>query len=295
METSGYLLALFASLLWGVSGTCAQFLFQTKGLTPEWLVCVRMLISGIVLLALPAVKNPSSITGILRNKKDTIDLLMFSIFGMILIQYSYFAAINLSNAATATVLQYIGPIFIVLYYAFIEKKIPTTKELFAVLLAVAGTFLLVTHGNVHTLLISPLALFWGIVSALALATYSILPIRLLNKYDTTVVLGWGMVLGGFLFSLFYHPWIIPGEWDLETYLALAFVVLMGSALAFFCYMNAVKKVGATVTSLLACAEPLSAAVIAVVWLNVSFVFYDWAGMVAVILAIFILTKKTELA
>ncbi|MET7258986.1 hypothetical protein [Dyadobacter fermentans] len=41
-----------AASLWGVSGTFSQFLFQQQHISVEWLMSVRMLISGIVLVAI---------------------------------------------------------------------------------------------------------------------------------------------------------------------------------------------------------------------------------------------------
>ncbi|WP_416171425.1 EamA family transporter [Algoriphagus boritolerans] len=35
---------------WGISGTCAQYLFEQKGLDPGWLVCWRMLLAGLILV-----------------------------------------------------------------------------------------------------------------------------------------------------------------------------------------------------------------------------------------------------
>ena len=80
---------------------------------------------------------------------------------MLGVQYSYFTSIRYSNSATATVLQNLGIVFIVLYLAVRSKKIPEVREVLAVILALIGTFLLATNGNFHNLSISKAALFWG--------------------------------------------------------------------------------------------------------------------------------------
>jgi len=56
---------------------------------------------------------------------------------------------------------------------------------------------------------------------------------------------------------------------------------------------AVKRVGATVASLLACVEPLSAAVIAVIWLDVDFGVYDALGSACILATIVLLTSGTH--
>ncbi|WP_370900138.1 EamA family transporter [Chryseobacterium gossypii] len=142
-----------------------------------------------------------------------MQLVTFSITGMLAVQYTYFAAIKHSNAATATVLQYAGPVFIAIYLAFRNKKLPLFLEVIAIILAVAGTFLLVTHGNIGSLSISPTALFFGIASAITLAIYTLQPVKLLSKYKSSVVIGWGMFCGGVVFSFVKAPWAIEGIWD----------------------------------------------------------------------------------
>jgi putative permease len=53
-----------------------------------------------------------------KNKKDAKDMLLFSLIGMLFMQYGYFLAIGHSNAATATVLQYLAPVMIVIYVPY---------------------------------------------------------------------------------------------------------------------------------------------------------------------------------
>src|SRR5690606_30047242 len=98
-------------------------------------------------------------------------------------QYTYFAAIGFSNAATATVLQYIGPAFIVAWYAIRNRKWPVAIEFIALTLAITGTFLLVTHGSFKSLSVTPKAFVWGMLAALTLAFYTIQPAELLKKYS----------------------------------------------------------------------------------------------------------------
>lgn len=289
-KITGYTLAFLASLLWGVSGTLAQFLFQHRQISPEWLVTIRLLISGLILLSIPTFKNRKAVYAPWINKRESIDLLCFGIFGMLAVQYTYFAAIKHSNAATATILQYLGPVFIACYYSCKEKRLPLRKEAMAIVLALSGTFFIVTHGSLESLSISGPAFFWGIGSAVALAVYSILPIRLMNNHDAAVVVGWGMLIGGIAFSIMYSPFRVPGVWDTQSYLYTAAIILLGTAVAFYSYLVSVKIIGATIASLLACAEPLSAAIIAVIWLNVTFGLYDWIGSGLILITIGLLTK-----
>lgn len=290
-KLKGYSLAILGALFWGVSGTLAQYLFQHRGISPEWLVTVRLIISGILLLVYSILKKPESVMEPWRRKGSVLQLLSFGLFGMLAVQYTYFAAIKNSNAATATILQFIGPVFIACYYALVHWRLPQLKEIVAIALALVGTFLIVTHGSLESLSISGTAFFWGIGSAIALATYSIIPAKLMEKFEASVVVGWGMLIGGIAFSFLFNPFELSGVWDIKSIVFTLAIILFGTAIAFFAYLVSVKLVGATVASLLACAEPLSAAVISVVWLKVSFGIYDWLGTGCIILTIILLTLK----
>lgn len=289
----GFCLAVLAALFWGVSGTFAQFLFQQRGINMEWLITMRLLVSGFFLLVFAKFGEKSDLFEIWKDRKDAIQLIIFSITGMLAVQYTYFAAIKHSNAATATVLQYAGPVIIAIYLAFKNKRVPVLLEIIAIVLAVLGTVLLVTHGDISSLSISGAALFFGLTSAVSLAIYTLQPIRLLSKYKSSVVIGWGMLCGGIVFSFVKAPWQIEGSWDLQAFGYTTFIVIFGTLIAFYAYLSAVKIIGGQKTSLLASMEPLSATVLAVLWLNVSYSSVDWIGSIFIISTVFLLSIKPK--
>ncbi|NOV89684.1 drug/metabolite transporter (DMT)-like permease [Clostridium acetobutylicum] len=51
LRKKGLIFAVLASTLWGISGIAAQYLFQMEDFSPEWLVVIRLIISGVLLLA----------------------------------------------------------------------------------------------------------------------------------------------------------------------------------------------------------------------------------------------------
>ena len=61
LRLKGLFLVTSGALLWGVSGTVAQYLFQDENFTPEWLVVMRMLLSGILLLIIGVIKGDKNI------------------------------------------------------------------------------------------------------------------------------------------------------------------------------------------------------------------------------------------
>lgn len=286
----GIILVIIGAMLWGISGTVAQYLFTKKGFTPEWLVLIRLLVSGVILLLYSYMKSKQNIWTIWKTKHDTLNLICFSIIGMLGVQYTYFAAIKYGNAATATILQYSSPIIITCYLAIRTKKIPDLQEIIAIGLAIVGTFFIITKGNIHSISISKLELFWGIASAFAAAFYTLKPRSLLIKWGSVLVVGWGMLIGGLAFSFIQQPWNCTGTWSISSILAITFVILFGTIIAFTCFMESLKYIKPTESSILSAAEPLSAALLSVLWLHEQLGIAQWIGTACIIITIIILSR-----
>ncbi|WP_291780851.1 EamA family transporter [Cecembia sp.] len=285
----GFIMAMSAAILWGISGTCAQFLFEVKNVDPGWLVCWRMVVAGSVLLLFALTRKNTDAFQIWKRRRDIFEILLFSILGMVAVQYTYFYSISLSNAATATVLQYIGPVFVVGFYAIKNRRWPKISEYIALALALVGTFLLVTHGSFNSLVISEIALVWGILSAIALAFYTIQPVQLLRRFSSSTVTGWGMFIGGISYLLYSAPYFWSGQWDMESWLVFAFIIILGTVVPFSIFLASLNIIGAQTASLLCSVEPLSAALVAVAWLGISFTGMDWLGTFFIIITVAILT------
>ena len=286
----GIILVIIGAMLWGISGTVAQFLFQTKGFSAEWLVVIRLLVSGLILLLYAFTKGNQDIWKIWKSKHDSWSLIIFSIIGMLGVQYTYFAGIKFGNAATATILQYLSPAIITCYLIIQNKKIPSLQEIIAIALAMFGTFFIITKGDIHTISISKLALFWGISSAFAAAFYTLQPRYLLANYGSALVVGWGMLIGGIAFSFIHQPWNFTGQWSISSIFAVIFVVIFGTLIAFYCYLESLKYIQPTEASVLSSVEPLSAAFLSILWLHVPFGIPEWLGTVCILVTIIILSQ-----
>lgn len=288
-QMRGVALTIIGGIFWGLAGVFGQYLFQEKQLEAPWMVSIRLVSAGIILLFTVYLKQKGQMFAIWKNWKDAIHILLFGLFGMAACQLSYYVTVAESNAGTATVIQYTAPIMIMVYLSVRNRKIPKKGELAALVLAVAGTFLLATHGNVTSLAISRKTLIWGLASAVAMMLYNLIPGQLMNKYGTFSVIGWGMLIGGVFLCFFTKPLDVPGVWDYQTFLALAVVVLVGTILSFGTYMEGVRVIGAAKASLFASVEPLTATIATVVWMKVDFMLIDFCGFVCIIAAVVMLS------
>ena len=114
-----------------------------------------------------------------KNKKTAIDLLidLFCWHYAVPKACGTFQTIEWSNAGTATVVQYIGPALIVVFVCITTHRKPLPKEIVAVVLALAGIFVIATHGNPGTLVLSRRALIMGLLSAFAVVVYTVQPVE----------------------------------------------------------------------------------------------------------------------
>ncbi|MDO4299989.1 MAG: DMT family transporter [Clostridia bacterium] len=290
-DKKGIILTISGGVAWGLSGVSAQYLFAVKELNAQWLVTMRLIMAGIIMLIVffSDTKSIKSVFGVFGDKKDIIRIIIFGIIGMAVCQLSYFVTIEKSNAGTATVLQYTAPVIIMLYLSVKNKTVPSPREIAALFFVVLGTFFLASHGNVHSLAISKEALMWGLFSAVTVVFYNLLPVKLMNKFGTLPVLGWGMITGGIFMTIMVKPWIVPGIWDIKTLIGFGAVIIVGTAMAFGMYLEGVRLIGAKKASMFASSEPLTSTAASAVFMNVAFQGMDIAGLICILFGVSLLT------
>jgi len=292
-NSRGGLIAIAAAILWGFSGTCGQYIFDTFHFDASYLTSIRMLSAGAILVIFGFIKNKQPMIEITKSRKTIIHLLIFAVFGLMLCQLTYMKAIEHTNSGTATILQYTGPVMIMVLTCAMEKRLPSKKEVAAIIMALLGTFLLATHGNINTLVITPIGLFWGIMAAVTLVAYTMIPTKLIASYGSTPVTGYGMVVGGIALSFIVKLWEAEFPADIRFYLAFAGIVIFGTVLAYTMYLYGVTLIGPVKASMIASIEPVAATVFMIVWLKESFHYMDFFGFMCIFTTIFLLLKKEE--
>ena len=289
----GTIFAISAGIMWGLGGICAQFLFKSRGLSPQWVVGVRLISSGLILLSFGYFKTKNDIFKIWTHKEDRLSLILFAIFGMLGAQFTFFTAISQSNAATATVIQYLSPALVLIYVSIKNKKVPSIVEIFAVILSIVGVFVLVTHGNFNNLLISKTALIWCILAAITLAYYTIKPTSFKNQWTNYSLIGWAMIIGGIVCNFINPIWKFTGVFDFSTLIYLIAVIIIGTIIPFSIYSIGVRLIGPTNASLYSCVEPVATALISVVFLGTPFKLMDYIGTTLIVSMIIILSLSKK--
>ena len=279
----GYVVTVIAALCWGASGVSADYLMTSQGIELTLVSFFRMFTAGILTLGFALARSRRFTTQhreLVTTRRNWLPLVSYAIFGLAACQLSYMGVIRASNAGTGTVLEYLGLILIVVWVCLSHRRWPRASELIAMILALAGTFLLSTHGAPGTLALTPATLAWGSVAALTLATYTLLPARLIAAYGAELVVGYGLVVG-----LVGRVWRYSITWTPDVILAMTITVMLGTAVAFTAYLWGVNRIGPVRASLVGCIEPIAATVFSALVMGSAYTGADIAGMSLIIGAV----------
>ncbi len=285
----GVLLASVACILWGISGVAASTLFiSNPHLTAMWLTQIRMISAGIILIgwAQLAGKQPLNIW---KQRKTAWQVVSYGLLGLIPVQLCYFEAVRVGNAPIATIIQFLGPFIITFYFLFFKHVIPKRIEVIGMVMAFIGTLLIVTHGHLNSLAVSPAVLFWGGLSAVGVATNTLIPRSILPKYGALAVTGWGLLVAGLCLMILQPMWTVHLTLNVFQIVLLVVIVLLGTVAPFLMFAHSLAYILPTTASLLDAFEPLAATIISVLFLNVQLTSYDLFGGALIILAVMALS------
>ena len=263
----GTIYSLLSGLIWGICGILGEYFFSHYQVSSGWITSMRLLVAGSFVIVSSSIKLRSQLFEIWKNRNNYLPFLAYAILGIFSVQYFFYLCVEYSNATTATILQFISPVFILLYNRIIYKKKASKKAIFYVLTAMIGVFLMATKGDLSKLSITPLALLTGLLSALGVMFNVILPQRFAKKYGFVPTVGWGMIIAG-LFSNFLYPvYKISFQVDAISICICLTIAFLGTAFAFFLSMKAVSLVSPLVVSVVSASEPLSSAILSVLFLG----------------------------
>ena len=286
----GTILTLVAGIAWGLSGTSGQYL-MTHGFPVLVLTNIRLLIAGLLLVLYMLLTNRRKLVEMLKDQKAMMSLMLFALLGLLLNQFAYLKSIYESNAGTATVLQYVCPVGILAYTCLKDRVAPTVTEVLSMILAVGGTFLIATHGQLNQLSVTPAGLFWGLFAAFTYALYILIPIQLIKAWGSIPVIGVGMMLAGIVLTPFSGVLRFHWQLSMEVYLALAGIILVGTIIAYTLFLKGTSSVGPVKSSLLAAVEPISAVFFAFLIMHEQFYFLDFVGMFMILSAVALISIK----
>ncbi len=263
----GTLYSLFSGLIWGICGILGEYFFTHYPVSSGWITSMRLLVAGSLVLALSAFQLRGRLLDIWKDKKNYLPFLAYAILGIFSVQFFFYLCVEYSNATTATILQFISPVFILFYNRIVYQKKASITAILYVLIAMLGVFLMATKGDLSQLSMTPLALVTGLLSAVGVMFNVILPQRFARHYGFVPTVGWGMILAGLFSNLLYPVHHVTFQLDATSLLICLIIAVFGTAFAFFLSMKAVSLVSPLVVSVVSASEPLSSALLSVLFLG----------------------------
>jgi drug/metabolite transporter (DMT)-like permease len=281
----GYLYVSLAAILFAISGTSAKFLFN-DGITAFQLIQMRTTLAFTGLLIWLCLRYPALLKISLKNLPYFIGL---GVFGIGSAQFFYLLAISKINVAAAILLHYTGPVFVALYVVFVQRQKLRFNSTLAILGTLIGCFLVVGAYNLQLFALNRVGIIAGILAAVSFAVYSILSDYGMRRYTPWTVLLYGLLFAALMWNILHPPLeaflhrYSPVQWGW-----ILFIGICGTIFPFGLYFEGVKRIQPTHASITATLEPISAGVIATVFLGEVMAPLQIIGGLIVIASIIIL-------
>ena len=205
-------------------------------------------------------------------------LAAIGIFGLALVQWSYFFAIHRLPIGEALLIQYLAPLLVALWARFAFHERVRRRVWIALVLSLAGLVLIVElwGGSLDALGIAVAG-----VACLSYAFYILAAERGTRGRDPISLLAWGFVFASLFWAAVQPWWSFPtrrfeGSTSLlgnlaslhaPLWLLVLWMIVLGSIVPFVLVVAALPRIGATRTAVVAMLEPVVAILVAWAWLG----------------------------
>lgn len=283
----GALLVLAGGIMWGTNATVSKILMDSYAADPLWIACVRELLAGVMFLAFAGATESRQVIGMARDRASYPKLIGCALVCVLAVQVAYLSAIDWTNSDTATVLQSLNLLFVLVFVCARGRRWPVARETVGVALAFAGTVLLATGGDVATLRLPLMGLLWGLIDAAATSALSIMPVKLIARWGNLAVNGAMFVISGLVLLPFVRPWSGAPALDWFGLLLMTYTVIGGTFGAFWAFLAGTMRIGSMRATLLGTSEPIAATISAVAWTGAVFAPTDLAGFAMILAMVFL--------
>ncbi|GAK58199.1 hypothetical protein U27_05172 [Candidatus Vecturithrix granuli] len=288
-----YILLPLAPLFW--SGNFILGRAVRTALPPVGLAFWRWLVASLVMsiTAWPHVKHDWP--AIQQNWK-IIGLL--SILGVATFNVLAYTGLRFTTAMNGVLMQSAMPVMIIVMSYFFFRETITLLQAAGILLSLSGVVTIITQGNLRAL--TSLSLNPGdlviLVAITCYAVYSVLlrrrpPVNPLSLLLTMFVIGTGLL---FPFYVWEHLFLQVMPFNRVTLLAVGYVAIFPSILAYLCFNRGVELLGANRAGLFLHLMPVFGSLMAMLFLGEQFRSFHAAGICLILSGIVLATKKQKI-
>jgi drug/metabolite transporter (DMT)-like permease len=219
-------------------------------------------------------------------RADVLRFFLLGIFGVAASNYLYYLAIQRTNVATAIILQYTAPIWVLIYTALRGANYPSTRKIGAVVLSVAGCALAVGLFGSGGFRMDAYGVIAALLAAFSFAFYNVGGHTVLARYDRWKVLAW-VLLSASIFWIFVNPpWkIVAAHYGRGQWAFLLVFSLLSVLGPFSCYFAGLQHLEPTSAIVASCLEPVFSIVLTAIVLGELVRPVQTIGIVLVLVAI----------
>jgi len=299
----GYFYIASAALFWGISATLGRAAFTGRLLPggaslgtidPLILSQSRATISLAVLL--PVLLARRGAASLAVPGRDLFRFVLLGVLGVAASNYLYYVAIQRTNVATAIILQYTAPVWVLLYTVARGAQRPSWRRSAAVALAVVGCALAVGLVGSGGFRMDPVGVTAALLAAFSFAFYNVGGHSVLARYDRWKVLLWVLFGTTGFWIVVNPPWkIIAAHYGREQWVFMAVFSLVSVLLPFSCYFAGLQYLEPTRAIVVSCLEPVFSIVIAAFALGELLRSMQTVGIVLVLVAIVLIQMPERTA
>lgn len=290
-QSRGWLLALVATILWSGNFVIARGLADL--IPPVTLAFFRWLIAVLVLFPFAARQVWQDRRIIIKHGKYLFltGMIGIAIYGTLI----YFAG-HTTEAMNLSLIAISAPVYIMLLSRFLFGQLLTIKRLIGTIVTLSGIIFLLTDGQLTALTSMSFAIgdLWMTLAAILWACYTLLikvkPNEISQKtfQFSTFTIGLLMLLPVYLWEASVMR---PMVWINEIYLALFYVGVLSSLVAFTCWSLAVAEIGPTKSGFVYYLVPLFSGLSAAIWLGEDITTIKMVSMLLIVGGIIIANSQ----
>ena len=275
-----YFYVLTGGVLWGTIGVFVQML-SASGLTPMETVTARAAGAGILFALITYFSDPK----LLRVKpQDWWIFLGSGCLSLAGFSYCNFTCITLGGMATAALLLYTAPIFVMLMSLFLFREKLTLRKCLALLCTFVGCALIVGIFE-QGMNLNWAIVISGLASGVGYALYTIFTkYAVLRGYHPLTTATYTF-LGCAATALLVNGGLDCQKINAQGWLGIAGLVLICSLGANYCYTKGLAGIDASHASIIATIEPLVAALLGILVLQEPLSLFKIIGMLLILTSI----------
>ena len=301
----GYFYIGSAAFLWGISATLGRAAFtghllpggaSLKMIDPVILSQSRTTLSLAVLL--PVLLAGRGASALRVPGRDLLRFFLLGILGVAASNYLYYLAIQRTNVATAIILQYTAPVWVLLYTVArgAQGRRPSLRRIAAVGLAVVGCALAVGFVGSGGFRMDAVGVIAALLAAFSFAFYNVGGHRVLARYDRWKVLLWVLVAASTFWMFVNPPWkIVAAHYGWQPWGFMLVFSLLSVLGPFSCYFAGLQHLEPTRAIVASCLEPVFSIVLAALVLGELLRPMQTVGIVLVLVAIVLIQLPERIA